>query len=659
VLSRQPQEVQTFLLCTSILEERLTGSLCDAVVGQSGSQLMLQRLEQANLFVVALDSKREWYRYHALFAEALCYQLKQTHADLIPLLHHRASLWYAKHDQMIEAILHALHAQEWQWAADLIERKTVQLMSQAWGAGQRTLSMLQEWIGRLPVEVMHSRPLLCYASSLLLLQIAPLSTLYSWLDAAEAILTTTLTAQEMTLQTQQEQENLLAGIITLRAVFHTFEGDGWRALALCERALTLVSADNLLLRSQILLTQSSSFYGTDVNDAMAGVQKGLQAVSLAQGSGLLPLALNTIGNIAIHMMMTGQLHQIEKLVKQASLLGKQPGGITLPDVGLPCSCQAELLREWNELDAALTLAEKAISLSKQAESPPSLVYLLWGYGMLLRIHLSRTGLEAAHSALQQIQHIGTSLSEYLYISACSHFITIDQVKLWVACGELDRATHWAEELDRGARHSNPHVREREEVACVRVLLAKHEPALALARLGSVLQRATSGQRWGHAIEIQLLQALTYQMLQEEAQALDALSEAVCLAEPEGYIRSFVDEGTPMEALLYQLRKRERKHGPTPYLDTLLAAFQQESKAKVSTGGPTKAHQLPEPLSERELQDLQLLARGASNLEIAQELVIAIDTVKRHINHIFSKLGVHNRIQATKQAKELEILNEDF
>src|SRR2546430_1254076 len=148
------------------------------------------------------------------------------------------------------------------------------------------------------------------------------------------------------------------------------------------------------------------------------------------------------------------------------------------------------------------------------------------------------------------------------------------------------------------------------------------------------------------------------MRQEEVQALDALSEAVRLAEPEGYIRSFVDEGAPMEALLYQLRKRERKNGPTPYLDTLLTAFQQESMAHAQAGEPTKMQLLPEPLSERELQVLQLLAHGASNLEIAQELVIVVDTVKRHVSHIFSKLGVQNRVQAVRQARELGLLDEE-
>jgi len=149
------------------------------------------------------------------------------------------------------------------------------------------------------------------------------------------------------------------------------------------------------------------------------------------------------------------------------------------------------------------------------------------------------------------------------------------------------------------------------------------------------------------------------MLQQETLALDALSQAVCLAEPEGYIRSFVDEGALMEALLYRLRKRNRKDGPTSYLDTLLAAFQQESMTRVSVEEAAKEHLLPEPLSERELQVLQLLARGASNQEIAQDLVIVVDTVKRHVSHIFSKLGVKNRVQAVGQAKVLGLLDEEL
>lgn len=197
------------------------------------------------------------------------------------------------------------------------------------------------------------------------------------------------------------------------------------------------------------------------------------------------------------------------------------------------------------------------------------------------------------------------MNQFTYSHMCSIFATGNSIRLWLACGELDRATRWVEELDTREWRGTPFAREREEVACARVFLATNQPDLALQRLEPVLKRATTGKRWGHVIEIRLLQALAYQMCQEEAKALNVLSEAIRLAEPEGYIRSFVDEGAPIETLLYHLCKQNRKRGPTPYLDTLLTAFQQESKAT----GHTKIQALSAPLSQRELQVLQLLAQA--------------------------------------------------
>ena len=645
VLQRQPQEMQTFLLSTSILEQ-LSASLCDAVMQQTGSQQMLQRLDQTNLFLVSLDNKRQWYRYHALFAEALHYRLEQMHADLIPILHHGASCWYAQQDQITQAVLHAFKAREWQWAADLIEQKSLSLMSMTWGASQHTLVMLQGWIRQLPAEVIHSRPRLCLACAQLLWAVVPQTTVQAWLDTAEATATASLIPQthEDASQAWREQENLLGEIITWRAVVQAHEEeDEQGVLTLCQRALALLSADNVGAYAFVGWARMRTFYASAANDAIVSVESGLQAGSITQAAGRTSQAIVCIGGTALYMLGTGRLHQVYQLTQQGIELARPRGGLALPDVCWPATLQAEVLREWNQLDAALKLAEEAISLSLQTTTIVSITYLVYGYVVLMRIALSCGELDRARSALQEFEHIKMNMNRPLSLHYHSIFTTIDQVRLWLACGELDHAISWAEELDLGEWYGTPFAREREEVACARILLATAQPALALQRLEPVLQRATEGKRWGHVIEIRLLQALAHQMGQQEMQALDALSEAIRLAEPEGYIRSFVDEGTPMEVLLYRLRKRDRDHGPTPYLDTLLAAFQQESMARVSVEEAAKVQLLPEPLSERELQVLQLLARGASNQEIAQELVIVVDTVKRHISHIFSKLGVKNRV----------------
>ncbi|HEY4037107.1 MAG TPA: LuxR family transcriptional regulator, partial [Ktedonobacteraceae bacterium] len=226
------------------------------------------------------------------------------------------------------------------------------------------------------------------------------------------------------------------------------------------------------------------------------------------------------------------------------------------------------------LDAAQAVIEEAIELCKQAESIASLLVLFWVYAIQVRIFLSRTEMDAACSALQQLKQVSMRLNQPTSSYFHALFTTVDQVRLWLACGEVDQATHWVEELDIREQSSTPFGHEREEVACARVLLATAQPDGALQRLVPVLQRAAEGQRWGHVIEIRLLQALAYHMCHKERQALDILSEAVRLAEPEGYIRSFIDEGALMEHLLSRLREEHGRYGPTPYLDTILAAFSQ-------------------------------------------------------------------------------------
>jgi LuxR family maltose regulon positive regulatory protein len=629
---------------------------------QAGSQQMLQRIEQANLFVVSLDNRRQWYRYHALFTQALRYQLERRHADLIPLLHHRASIWYAEQHQTTPAILHALHAQAWQWAADLIEQAHLPLMSFRWGGIAHELARLQEWIEQLPAEVIRSRPQLYLICTQILWQVAPPRLLQVWLDAAQEALSAPLISQTsetisepmLFSQAQQDQKNLRGMVIAFRTLLRCYEADGEVALSLCQQALALLSAENSIGHIQVFMVQFIAYYTSSANDVVAAIESALQAVSLAQAIGQTSLVITMLFSNAVYLLRAGQLHEAERLAQQAIDLGTMSPLVcwaTLP--------QADLLREWNQLDRALSLAEEAIPLCKQIGSISSLIYLHYGYEVLMRIYLSRGELDAACSAIQEAERISMNLNESTSLFVRSFSFMSDQVRLWLACGELEQATRWAGEREVIKLHDTPFGQERGEVAHARILLAVDQAHLALQRLSPVLQRATAGQRWGHVIETRLLQALAHQMLQEEVQALDALSEAVRLAEPEGYIRSFVDEGAPMESLLYRLRKRNRKHGPTPYLDTLLVAFQQERKAYARAGEPTKAQSLPQPLSERELEVLQLLARGASNLDIAQDLVIAVNTVKRHVKQILSKLGVQNRFQAAKQAEVLGLLEEDL
>lgn len=593
---------------------------------------------------------------------SLITSIQQLDPSRVPTLHVRASQWYAEHNQTTEAIVHALYAKEWSWAADLIQQKLLPLMSLTWGASKHVLISIKEWLEQLPVEVMHARPSLCLTSALLLFQVASDPLLEGWLDAAEATLTATLTTQmdEEGPSGMSIQETLLAAVICLRAVLRQMEGDGPAALKLFQRALTLIPPDNLTLRAQNILCQTLAYFGTSVNDTVTAIETGRQAISLAQATGQIGPIMAAMNVTVIHVLGAGQLHEAYRLTQQAIKLGKSSAELMLPELGWSEAFQALILCEWNKLEGAFALAQEALSHSQQGESFVSLTYIAHGYATLLHIALSGGDLNVAQRAFQEFERIGTQLNQNLYLQVRSRTtFTIDQVRFWLASGDVDQATTWGEDLNSTKRHTNPFFCEREEVACAHILLATDQSVLALQRLKPVLQRATAGQRWGDVIEIRILQALAYQMHHQETQALDTLSEAVRLAEPQGYIRSFVDEGAPMEALLYHLRKQERVHGPTPYLDTVITAFQQEGTRHIHKNkGHSKGQALPEPLSERELQVLQSLARGVSNQDIAQELVIALDTVKRHVRHILSKLGVQNRLQAVIQAQELHLLDKE-
>jgi len=583
VLGQQPQHIQTFLLSTSILEQ-LSASLCNAVMQQTNSQEMLQRIEQANLFVVSLDSKREWYRYHALFAEALCYQLEWTHPDLPPSLHHRASLWYAQHEQPTQAILHTLRAKEWSWAADLIEGQSAALNMLTWGISKQKMILLRNWLEQIPAEILHARPRLCLACTWMLLVTTSQTVLETHLNAVEMRLTaelTTLRHEEqssalLTPPERQELEDLLGEAITYRAMIRSYEEDGEAALPLCQQAQTLLRADNVGVHVHNAATKLIALYTSSANDAATAVQMGLQGTALSQAAGHTDQAISLMGLTAMHLIGTGHLYQTQRLAQQAILLGSKPGAYVLPAVSWPMLWQAEVLREWSQLETARSLAEEALGLCEQLESPLSLVVSYSWYAMVLRVCLSCGELDEARAALQELERLGQSMNQPHRLHYRSLFTTVDQVRLWLACGELDQATRWVEELDLGKRHGTPFAREREEVACGRILFAQKQPALALQRLSPVLQRAIQGQRWGHVIEIRILQALAYQMCNEQRQAFDALCEAVRLGEPEGYIRSFVDEGAPMETLLCKLREEYRSAGPTPYLDSILAAFFQQN-----------------------------------------------------------------------------------
>ena len=656
VLRQQPTALQTFLLRTSILE-RLYAPLCDSVMEQSGSQQLLEKLEKANLFIESLDERHQWYRYHALFAEALRYRLEQTEGEAVSALHLRASQWYAEQRDLYEAVRHAVSARDWQRAADLIEP----IYAVIWSSSEH--AMLRRWLEQLPVEVVRSRPRLCLAYAKILFLVAPYMTMESWLHDAERALQATLPAPSKEtaetgalLQSQrQERDNLLGEIASYRAIITAFNlGDGQSTLALCQEALAHLSAQNLVARAEVAYARSLAYYA--LGEILAAIQSAREATALEQAVGNISPIIAYMFRTAYSLLLHGKLHEVVQVAQQAALLGTTPAGLPHAMVCWAYIVHAEVLREWNQLDEALSLALQGVRLSEQTET---IVALYLAYTVLMRVFLAQGEMEAARSAFYQAEEaLAKTYSPYRRDA----YLIANWVQFWLASGELEHAIRWAQELAEQESVPSPLARECKEVARARVSLAQKKPTEALSLLDPLQVSAQQQERWSHVIEMKVLQALAHHLLDEEQEALTVLAQALHLAEPEGYIRIFVDEGPPMAALLSQLWEQECKQGSTAYLDTVLAAFLPDNMAHEpqpeTAGRCTTAQPLLDPLSERELEVLQLIARGDSNPEIAKELVLSVDTIKRHVYNIFSKMGVKKRIKAVARAHDLGLLSEE-
>jgi LuxR family maltose regulon positive regulatory protein len=662
VFGRQSATVQTFLLRTSILAQ-LSAPLCDAILEQRGSQQLLEQLEHANLFLVSLDGQRQWYRYHTLFAEALRHRLEQTQPAMIPVLHSRASRWYAQAGRLRDALSHAITAQEWPWAADLIER----VYPRIWGSSDH--AMLRRWLEQLPPSVLRSRPRLCLAYAKTLFMVSSYTTIERWLhDAETALRSTSPVSTNETSEAgspppfdQHAWDNLFGEIAAMRAIITGYYlGQGHATLTFCQEALAHLAEQNQLARAEVAYAESLAHYS--FGDIVAAIQSAKEATALAQAAGDTSSTIIYLCRTAYSCLLHGKLHEVEQLTSQAALLGSTPSGLPHAMLCWAYIFHADALRQWNQLDEALDLALQGVRLSEQTET---IVALYLGYTLLMRIYLARGEMDPARFAFQKAEEALTKTYSPYRRDA---YLIVHWVQFWLASGALDRAMNWVEEMTQqssvhspSAHEHAPLAHEREDVARARIVLAQQKPTLAISLLEPLPDIAERQERWSHVIEMKVLQALAHALRNEDQEALTILAQAVHLAEPEGFIRIFADEGAAMATLLSRLRDQERKLGPTPYLDTLLAAFSPGSATHKPSRGvdPSRGHlmeqPLIDPLSERELEVLHLMARGDSNQEIATQLVITLDTVKRHVTHIFEKLGVHNRVQAVARARALGLL----
>jgi ATP/maltotriose-dependent transcriptional regulator MalT len=646
VLQQQPSHIQRFLLDTAILDQ-LTASLCDALLlgddarpDAAYSQLVLSELERKNLFLVPLDGQRRWYRYHQLFAEMLRSRAQQLQPQRLPLLHRRTSSWYVQQGLIPEAVDHALAAGDMEQAAGLVE----QIAQATFLRGE--VRTLLGWLSALPEAIVHARPLL--------------SLVHAWaldftghVDAAEAQLEDV--GQHMQQQATAADGPLLGGAAAaLQAFVAGQRGDVPGMMALAQQALAFDTADTGEPRSLSLLALGNAHFFN--GDLAAAHQTLATVIATHEVTGDLFATMLAIYILADVEMHQGQLQQAVELLQQGAQLGTGPDGQPLPIAGLASMALGEILRERNELDAAMHSLQTGIGLARQ-----------WGIHILLvdsTIALARLNQVCGDGdgALQVLRDFEAQTHDAWDTPWHRAQLAACRARLWLAQGQRALASQWAQDYAARLEAEGPKLRPLVKYAfahttLARVRLAEGQPEEAIQLLARLLAVAEEGGWMGDVIEILAIQALALQAQGASMQALTTLGRALALAEPEGYVRLFVDEGAPMVALLGKLLEAQRtrppaslQHVSSAYLLQLLAA------AGVAVPAADAAPQpLIEPLSDRELEVLRLLAAGLESPEIARELIISVSTARTHIKNIYGKLGVHGRIQAIERARALGLV----
>jgi LuxR family transcriptional regulator, maltose regulon positive regulatory protein len=649
VLQRQPEHVQHFLLQTSILD-RLSGPLCDAVTGQDGSKAKLTALERGNLFLVPLDDRRQWYRYHQLFADVLHARLLDEQPDDVPELHRRASGWYEQNDEPSEAIRHALAAQDFERAADLVE-----LAIPAMRRSRQEAAVLG-WLELLPDEVVRVRPVLSVGFAGALLAggeyegvEARLRDAERWLDGATGIrLGSQAPAAEMVVVDDAEFRRLPAEIELYRAAQTLVRGDGPGTVRHARRALELSPADEHLGRASAAALMGLAFWAN--GDLEAGHSGYSECMAGLRRAGHIADTFGCAIALADIRRTQGRLGEAMRTYEQALQRASQPGGSVLRGTADMYVGMSEIHRERDDLPAATQQLLRSQELGEHTGLPQN--RHRWLVAMA-RIQEAEGDLNGALDLLNE--------AERFYVS--DFFPNVRpipalRVRVRVAQGELGEALGWARERGLSVDDDLSYLREFEHITLARVLLARHAAERAerpvheaIRLLERLLRAAEAGQRTGSVIEILVLQALALQARDDVPAALASLQRALTLAEPEGYVRIFVDEGPPMASLLSAFMKQgaAAKHGIAPsYVRRLLAAINKTEDSTPATQG------LIEPLSERELEVLRLLGTDLGGPEIARELVVSLNTVRTHTKNIYAKLGVNNRRAAVRRARELDL-----
>lgn len=667
VLDRQPESIQAFLLQTAILD-RLTGSLCDALrfgttqppAGQENGQAILERLDRANLFIVPLDDERRWYRYHHLFADLLRQRLRQDHSEQIRELHRRASAWYAGVGLWADAIRHAFAAEDLERAADLAE-----LAWRPMNESYRAVAWLG-WVKALPAELVRSRPALSAGCGWASLDAGDLEAaeLYlrdaeRWLDASANVTegpedpsddTRPERRRGMVVLDGEEFRSLSSSVANARAYLAQALGDVTGTVKYARRATELLREDDYFDRGLADILPGFAYWAS--GDLEAAYTAVAHAVSNMQKTGKVIFVISFTSYLADIMTAQGRLHETKRTYSQLLEYAMEQGEPVVPETAIVHLGLSEVYLEQGDLEAARQHLQRSEEFGEQPAFAPWYRHWIYAHARVLE---ARGDVDGVLELLNEAERL-----YYRHPIPDVRPLAALMARAWLVQGDLNAALRWVDERRLSVDDELNYLHEFEHITLARVLIARYRRdrrfdsiRKALRLLEQLLRAAEEGGRRGSAIEILALQALAHEAQGDILSALGSLERALTLAEPEGYCRVFVGEGAPMARLLYEALSREIS---PDYVRRLLAEFPHAGPGRPGSS-PTQTQELDwvEPLSDREVEVVDLIAAGLTNREIAERLYLSLNTVKVHTRNIYGKLGVSNRVQAVARARALGVL----
>ncbi len=675
VLDRQPEEVREFLLKSSVLD-RLCGPLCEAVVSPNAQpgygSVMLDRLENANLFLVALNDQHRWFRYHHLFSDFLRSMLERAYPLEIPSLRKRAASWFEQQGDLEEALKYGVASGDPDWAGDLLERHIDDVLM----SGE--VFTLTPWIGRLPEEILRSRPQIAVAYAWGLLGAHQLEMAAYWLDVAEQELgpVEIRTGKRKAASRQKDPAvaRVYGALAVGRSILSMYQGDMEKASAFSQQVTDFLQDDYPFIRCTLLL--EDTLYSTLTGDTAKAIDVLQSAISAARRANNLFVLIIAICNLAEMQALQGELSHALVTLQKAQLLTTAPDRSPHPLSGMVDVGFGVILLQRDVLDQAAERLERGV---RTAEN-------LWTLGSLAGV--------LALAQLRQVQGNRQASEELLERAASlaagpksdrrdEAMVGAVAVRLALQRADLAEAAHWWKksgfpELRKKLSPDNYpyHILEYVQLTQVRFMIASSQSGgnqqdlpLALDLLASLLRMTRRFKRMTSQMEVLVLRSIIQYAMEDPDAAAGSLLEALALGEAEDFRRVFLDEGqsiAPILARCHEIQQRSTNVLPSSgYIESLLEALQpaEASRSQPVASVPGEATMvtarmedgLPFSLSAREMQVLSLIAEGKSNQEIAAELFLALNTVKRHAYNIYSKLEVKKRTHAVLRARQLGLI----